>query len=154
MGRPAKAASLRSGHMTREEKETRTIAENILKGGNVHLTPPKHLTKEQAALFRKIYKVLSESNILSSLDVYVLGSCAIAIDRIRKYDEMIADDESYLLDKDFMSNRNKVVVEFLRYCGELCLSPQARAKIGAAVISKQSSENPTERLFDEIIGSS
>ena len=152
MARPAKSAGLRSGHMTKAEKEARTIAENGVKGRASRLTPPKHLTSEQAALFRKLVKELRDSNVLSSLDVYVLANCAIAIDRIRKYDELIANDADLLCDRDVIGNRNKTVTEFLRYCNELCLSPQARAKIGAAAVTKQTQDNPTERIFEDIIG--
>lgn len=153
MARPAKSAELRSGHMTKAEKETRTIAENSVKGRACRLAPPKYLTREQAVLFRKLVKELRDSNVLSSLDVYVLSNCAIAIDRIRQYDESISANASLLYDRDVIGNRNKTVSEFLRYCNELCLSPQARAKIGTAAIIKQSQDNPTERMFDDIIGS-
>ncbi len=152
MARPAKSAELRSGHMTKAEKETRMIAEKSLKGRANRLAPPKYLTTSQNAVFRKLVKELRDSNVLSSLDVYVLANCAIAIDRIRLYDERIAADASLLYDRDVIGNRNKTVTEFLRYCNELCLSPQARAKIGAAAVIKQVQDNPTEQIFEDIIG--
>ncbi len=147
MSRPAKSAGLRSGHMTKNEKETRTIAENTVKGRASKLTPLKHLTEEQVSIFRKLVKELRNSNVLSNLDVYVLSNCAIAIDRVRQYDEMIAADHDLLCDRDVIGNRNKTVSEFLRYCNELCLSPQARAKIGAAAIAKIKTENPEEAFL-------
>ena len=80
---------------------------------------------------------MKDSAILSNLDLFVLANCAISIDRIRQYDEMISTDAVMLCDKDIIGNRNKTVTEFLRYCNELCLSPQARAKIGTAAIQKK-----------------
>lgn len=150
MGRPAKSAELRSGHMTKKEKESRTIAEDAIKGKASRLAPPKYLTATQKEVFRKLVHELRTSNVLSSLDVYVLSNCAIAIDRIRIYDERIAKNQELLDDRDIIGNRNKTVTEFLRYCNELCLSPQARAKIGAANIIKQKAENPEESFLRAI----
>ena len=56
---------------------------------------------------------------------------------------MIVDDPKLLLDKDAIRNRNTCVSEFYRCCNELCLSPQARAKIGAAnLVKRQAATDP------------
>ena len=141
MGRPAKSEEMRTGHMTKSEREGREIAQNAVRGNADKIKPPSHLTKEQRAIFKKIVGELKESGILSNLDVYVLGNCAIAIDRVREYDRMIVDDPKLLLDKDAIRNRNTCVSEV--YCNELCLSPQARAKIGAAnLVKRQAAADP------------
>lgn len=143
MGRPAKSAEMRTGHMTKSEREGREIAQNAVRGYADKIKPPSHLTKEQRAIFKKIVGELKESGILSNLDVYVLGNCAIAIDRVREYDRMIIEKPELLLDKDAIRNRNTCVSEFYRCCNELCLSPQARAKIGAAnLVKRQAAADP------------
>lgn len=143
MARPAKSAEMRTGHMTKAEREGREIAQNAVKGKDDKIKPPAHLTKDQRAIFKRIVAELKESGILSNLDVYVLGNCAIAIDRVREYDRMIVDDPKLLLDKDAIRNRNTCVSEFYRCCNELCLSPQARAKIGAAnLVKRQAAADP------------
>lgn len=143
MSRPAKSVEMRTGHLTKAEREGREIAQNAIRGSADNIKPPSHLTKEQKAIFSKIVAELEESGILSNLDVYVLGNCAIAIDRVREYDRMIAEDPDLLLDRDAIRNRNVCASEFYRCCNELCLSPQARAKIGAAnMIKQQASVDP------------
>lgn len=150
MARPAKSVELRTGHMTKEEIEARQIAENNIKGGTDMLVPPDYLTEGQADIFVYIVDALKDSAILSNLDIYVLSNCAISIDRIRQYDEMISFDAGLLCDKDIIGNRNKTVTEFLRYCNELCLSPQARAKIGTAAIQKkQAAVDPIAAIINK-----
>ncbi|MCI8387038.1 MAG: phage terminase small subunit P27 family [Clostridiales bacterium] len=151
MARPAKSAGLRTGHMTKSEIEQRNIAETAIRGTADKLSPPEYLTANQADVFSFIVDTLRDSAILSNLDVYVLTNCAVTIDRIRQYDEMISSNAELLYDKDIISNRNKLVTEFLRYCNELCLSPQARAKIGTAAVAKSKAEtNPEEKLLQEL----
>lgn len=148
MARPAKSAEMRTGHMTKAEREGREIAQNAVKGKDDKIKPPAHLTKEQRAIFKRIVAELKESGILSNLDVYVLGNCAIAIDRVREYDRMIEADHELLLDKDAIRNRNTCVSEFYRCCNELCLSPQARAKIGAAnLVKRQAAVDPVAQAL-------
>ena len=148
MGRPAKSIGLRSGHVTKAEKERRGIIERRLRGGTGDLSAPEFLSDEERNVFEYIVDLLRESAVLSGLDVYVLTNCAIAIVRIRKYDEMIASDPGLLDDKDIIGNRSKIVNEFLRYCNELCLSPQARAKIGTAAVAKsQEAVDPIAQIL-------
>ena len=93
---------------------------------------------------------LDECGILGSLDVYILTSCAIAIDRLENIERRVNEDESLMSDSALMATKDKYTKDLYRCCNELCLSPQARAKIGslAAQAAKQR-EDPLLKALRE-----
>jgi len=120
-----------SGRIGQEEKTIRAGIEQKLRGEAALPESPAGLTEDQAALFRFIASELEESGILGTLDVFVLESTAVAIDRIRIINAMVDESRDLLYDRDLQNTRAKYQSDFWRGCNELCLSPQARAKIGS-----------------------
>lgn len=137
MGRTAKSVGVTSKHLTKDEKENRERNEELLKGSSDKLIAPNYLTDEQADLFYFIIDELKESNILGNLDVFVLSQAAISIDRLNKLEELINEDESYLMNSSFMGCKRQYSADFFKCCQELCLSPQSRAKISLANMNKK-----------------
>lgn len=143
MARPSKPISVQSRHNTKEEVEKRKEQEERLKGLADKIKPPKHLTKNQKKIFKFIVDQLKASGILSNLDIFMLTSCSIAVDRINEVEKMINDEPFLLRDKDLMSSKDKYSKEFFRCSNELSLSPQARAKIaGLKLQAKEQEEDP------------
>ena len=143
MARPSKPISVQSRHNTKEEVEKRKEQEERLKGLADKIKPPKHLTKNQKKIFKFIVDQLKTSGILSNLDIFMLTSCSIAVDRINEVEKMINDEPFLLRDKDLMSSKDKYSKEFFRCSNELSLSPQARAKIaGLNLQAKEQEEDP------------
>lgn len=143
MARPSKPISVQSRHNTKEEVEKRKEQEERLKGLADKIKPPKHLTKNQKKIFKFIVDQLKASGILSNLDIFMLTSCSIAVDRINEVEKMINDEPFLLRDKDLMSSKDKYSKEFFRCSNELSLSPQARAKIaGLNLQAKEQEEDP------------
>lgn len=138
MARPAKSIKTQSRHNTKAEAKEREEAENRLKG-NSNIEVPEYLTEEQKAIFKYIKCVLDSdgADILGQLDVYIMSQTAIAIDRLHTIDEQINSNSALITDKDIISARKAYMQEFFRCCNELCLSPQARAKIGSLNLSKK-----------------
>jgi P27 family predicted phage terminase small subunit len=130
MGRPSKSVKTMSKNLTKEEIRIRTESEEKLKGSSNNISPPSHLNARQKKIFNYIVQELKASAILGNLDIYILGSCAIAIDRLQQIEKMINKDIEKLLDKSLMSAKEKYSKEFFRCCNELSLSPQSRAKLG------------------------
>lgn len=151
MARPAKAVKVQSQNLTNAEREAREFVENSLKGNGVKLEPPMHLSDGQKKIFMFIVESLSGSGILGSLDVYILTTCAIAIDRLECIEQRVNDDMSLLSDSALMSTKDKYTKDLYRCCNELCLSPQARAKIGslAAQAAKQKEDPLLKALMDD-----
>ena len=149
MARPAKAVSTKTGTITKEEEAIRKDTEQRLKGKSHRLTPPKYLTDDQKKIFRYIIKELKEADILGNLDVYVLTTTAISIDRLAKMEQQINDNEHLLLDTHFMTAKDKYTKDFFRCCNELSLSPQARAKLSISnVNAMKESKNPLLDALD------
>jgi P27 family predicted phage terminase small subunit len=140
MARPAKSVNTMSKNLTKEEKEIRAKTEEKLKGGADKISPPKHLNKEQKKIFRNIVKELEGSEILGNLDIYILSTCAISLDRIETIETMINENPELISDKDLRLANTKYTNDFFRCCNELSLSPQSRAKIGNLSLQKQQKE--------------
>ena len=147
MGRPAKVMTVQSRHNTKAEKEQRKKAENILRGKADKLTAPAYLTLEQTKIFDFIVNELIESDVLSNLDLYTLTYCAIAIERIETA-ELKMNEEG--VTPELLKIKESYSKDFFRYCNELCLSPQARAKIGSLNLAKSKEQNyPLLQIFGE-----
>ena len=137
MARPSKSVKTTSKNLTKEEKEKRQETEEILKGGADKITPPKHLNARQKKIFNNIVDELKSSGILGNLDVYILATCSIALDRIQEIEKMINKDSTLIRDKDLRLSKDTYTKDFFRCCNELSLSPQSRAKIGNINMQKE-----------------
>ena len=130
MARPAISASVTSKHLTKEEKENKIEAEKKLKGKSDNIKPPTYLSKEQKKIFKYIVSELVNADILGNLDIYVLATCAICIDRLQEIEKLINEDIEKLSDRKLMSSRKDYQSDLFRCMSELSMTPQARAKLG------------------------
>lgn len=133
-GRPAKISAVISKNLTDEEKQTRERVENSFKSGKLP-SPPAELSEEQKKIFRRTVKMLKASGILTELDKFVLARWSIALDRLNFIEQTINRTPDMMYDKDLMSTKDKYTKDFFRCCSELCLSPQARAKMSVATVN-------------------
>lgn len=148
MARPSKAAAVMTGKIGKEQREKRIEEENRIKGNCDKLVPQEYLTDDQKKLFQYIMKELEESKILGNLDLFVLSKAAITIDRVQKMEQKINESENLELNNTFRSTLDMYSKEFFRCCNELCLSPQARAKIAGMKIVKQE-EDPVRKVLSD-----
>ncbi|QEK13717.1 phage terminase small subunit P27 family (plasmid) [Crassaminicella thermophila] len=148
MARPSKSIKTMSKNLTKEERAIRLETEEKLRGGADKISPPKHLNARQKKIFNYIVEELEASGILGNLDIYILGACAIAIDRLQQIEKMINKDIKMLMNKDLMRAKEKYTKDFFRCCNELSLSPQSRAKLGNINLqAKQQQEDPLLRVL-------
>ena len=129
-------------NLTAAERAARLETEEALRGKGGALQPPDYLSDEQQEVFRFIVTELTEAGILGSLDVYILTAAAVAIDRLAEIEQSINERPSLLTDSTYMASREKYSRDFYRCCNELCLSPQARAKLAGLRVQKEKAENP------------
>lgn len=93
---------------------------------------------------------LKASEILGNLDIFIITSCATALDRIQVIETMINDDPEKLLDRALMSSKDKYTRDFHRAITELSLSPAARAKLGNINLNRQQEqEDPLLKALTE-----
>lgn len=152
MARPCKSVNVMSKNLTKEEKEARLETENKLKGGADKISPPKHLNTHQKKIFKYIVEQLKESGILGNLDIYILSTCSIAIDRLQEIEKSINKNVDLMFCKEVMSAKDKYTKDFFRCCNELSLSPQSRAKLGN--INLQAKEQQEDVLLQVLRGGS
>lgn len=143
MARPCKSIEAQSRHNSKEEIEKRKETENKLKGLADKIEfPPEYLSEDQKRIYGEIFEELKASQILSNLDVYILASCSIAIDRLQHIETIINKNPRAIMNKELMSAKDKYNKDFYRCCNELSLSPQSRAKFGSLSLkAKDESED-------------
>ena len=142
IGRPAKSVRVKSGAIANGDSEVRQKVENKIRGNAAKPTPPAGISADAREVFEFIADKLVESDILGELDVFVLESTSVAIARIRKINAMIDANDGLLASTALQNSRAKYQSDLWRGCNELCLSPQARAKIGnlASQAAKESKD--------------
>lgn len=143
IARPSKSANTIVGKHGKENLERRIVEEKRLKGCQNNLKPSNKLNNNQKKIFRFIVKTLENTNILGSLDSYILERAAVCIDTIQQCEEILNTqglfDENgdphpaYKIKKDEM-------VHFFRIANELSLSPQSRAKLANLNLQVQKDE--------------
>lgn len=136
MARPAKPVALNSKHLTKQEYSERERLENKIRGDKTKIICPSDLSPDQKKIFKRIVKELGNSDILGSLDTYLLRQTAIAIDRLQAIEAMINEDSRLLFNAKLMASKEKYSKEFFRCCNELGLSPQSRAKFANLLATK------------------
>jgi P27 family predicted phage terminase small subunit len=148
VARPAMSPKLTSKHLTKAEIEAKSTTEDKLKGTSDEFIPPEYLTPSQISIFDYIVKNLEASGILGNLDVYVLAECSICIDRMQEIERTINEAGSII--PSLVRLKETYTKAFFRYCNELSLSPQSRAKL--ANINAQTTaadENPLLKILSD-----
>lgn len=148
MGRPAMSAKTTSKHLSKSEMDAKNRVEEMLKGRSDKLKPPKYLTTQQKKIFKFIVKELEASGTLGNLDIYILTECCIALDRMQGIESSINKEPCNILNDKLLQAKDKYTKSFFRCCNELCLSPQARAKMGNLNL-KTKEENPLIKVLTE-----
>ncbi|CEG26001.1 phage terminase small subunit P27 family [Bacillus sp. B-jedd] len=148
MARPTKSVKTMSKNLTKEEIAARLETEEKLKGSADNISPPKHLNARQKKIFNYIVQELKASKILGNLDIFILGTAAIAIDRLQEIEKKINKNPDLILSKEVMKAKAEYNKEFFRCCNELSLSPQSRAKLGNInVQTKQQDDDPLLKVL-------
>lgn len=149
MARPAKNISVISKHLTNEEKKRRIDVENASKGASDKVIPPSYLTEHQVEIFQYIVNELRESEILGNLDVFILSTCSISIDRLQEIETKINEKFSLIANNTIMAAKDKYSKDFYRCCNELSLSPQSRAKLANMNMNKKEDDPLLNALKDD-----
>ena len=151
MSRPCKVVDSQSRHSTKEEIEARKEAEESIKSLDDKIgIPPDYLSEQQKNIYSFIIDELKRTGILTNLDVYILSTCAIAVDRLQTIETIINKNIGSIVNKDLMSAKDKYTKDLYRCCNELSLSPQSRAKLGnLARENKDKEEDPVLKALRE-----
>lgn len=147
MARPAMSANVTAKHLTNSEKAIKIETETRLKGNADKLRPPSYFTASQKKIFKFLVKNLESSGILGNLDIYVLTECSISLDRMQSIEIQINEQPELIKDSALMGTKDRYTKSFFRCCNELCLSPQARAKI-ANINLQADDKNPLIELLN------
>lgn len=149
MGRPSMNVSVMSKHLTKEEKMRRIERENVSKGDRDKIFPLPYLSDKQVEIFNYIVDELEESEILGNLDVFILSTCAISIDRLQEIESKINEKFSIISNNTIMAAKDKYSKDFYRCCNELSLSPQSRAKLANMNQNKKDDDPLLNALKDD-----
>ena len=137
LGRPNKSA--RVLHPSAKPKAVinkRIEIEDALIGTPSTVEPPDRLNNDQKEIFRFIAKHLEQTKILSTIDMFMLETGVIAIDRLRKIESAINEDFDQIYNKELLVAKSKYTADLQRFINDACMSPQARAKMGVIASNK------------------
>ena len=148
MARPAKAVSLKSGTIPKATEKRRKEIEDKLRGEGLPVPPPE-LTPNQREIFAEIVSILKDKNILGAMDVYILTQTAITIDDLHHIAEYINQNPDKRHDANVIRAHSTYMRDFFRECNELCLSPQARAKLGVSEAKIEPERKTLMDIFNE-----
>ena len=140
MAKSNMSVKVTSKMMSAKDRKIRETVEDSLKGVALSGRAPKNLTAPQAKIYRKLYKILLPSDMLSALDEKTLSNAAIIINRLDLIDEIINERVDNLYDRNLLAARKEYFNQYLQICKELCLSPSARAKMGTMAVNKSKME--------------
>jgi phage terminase small subunit len=138
--RPSKPINANNKHLTKKEILERSEQENRLKGNSDNVTPSYYLVDRQEEVFNWLVSEMSASGILSNLDSVALSAYSFAIVQFENLNDMANRNPENLFDKQFLQARNQFIQELKRYDTEFCMTPQSRAKMGNATITKKEKE--------------
>ena len=129
MARPSKSVRVKTGAIASDVEAVRQDMEDKLRGENAAPEPPEGLTDGQREIFQFIVDGLVASDILGRLDVFVLESTAIAIDRLRYINSLIDEDPQFVMHTGLQNARAKYQSDLWRGCNELCHRPEPRLAV-------------------------
>lgn len=141
------SAKITSKHLTKAEIDAKSTVEDKLKGLDDDLAPPGYLTPSQKNIFEYIVTNLEASGILGNLDVYVLAECSICIDRMQEIERTMNEANSLI--PSLVRLKGTYTKAFFRYCNELSLSPQSRAKLANINAQAAAEENPLLKVLSD-----
>ena len=148
MARPCKNVRLQHERsLDSTDAAARLSSEEKLKGSGEDLAPPEYLTPSQQSIFEYIVTNLEASGILGNLDVYVLAECSICIDRMQEIERTINEAGSII--PSLVRLKETYTKAFFRYCNELSLSPQSRAKLANINAQAAAEENPLLKVLSD-----
>lgn len=148
MARPTKSTKALSDYsQTKDEIREREQMEKKLMCEGLP-SAPEWLNERQKEIYENIIDFLKDSEMLALNDVFILTQTAVAIERLEYIEKIINNDLESVTDKNLASARRGYASDFYRGCNELCLSPQSRAKLANAAVTKQK-KAPLEEIIGE-----
>lgn len=160
-GRPKSPASNKAGKSeTKEQLEARAAMEESLKGDtNLLNIVPDGLSEDARLYFQFLVHELTICDLLSNLDVPILKLTASCLARLDEVEERLLEDGTFievpdrsgmmvLKEHPGVKVQNTLVSQFRAYCGQLGLSPSARASLaGLKIEAKLADEDPVAKVL-------
>ena len=112
MGRPAKPVAISSGKISKETKNKRKETEENLRGDCQKVIPPDWLNERQQQVFEYVAKELAGGKIVSNVDVFVLTSFAVAVDRLEEIEKSINSKPDMMFDKSLLKAKARYTADF------------------------------------------
>lgn len=165
MARPSKQLDLQTKHLTKEEIESRSKAEKMLKttADKVYKSPT-NLHKTAKKIYKNIVEKLEPLDILSDLDIDSLCVVANSLHQMEIAIKDINENGQVIYIKNELGEvlkvmKNPSVETYKTFAslydsagGKLCLNPSARAKLSAeiaAVLREEEKEEIEKELTKE-----
>lgn len=127
--------------MNPADRKIRQNVENAFAVTGATFVAPDWLNDEQKMIFNDLVEKLSLTKLLTTLDQTTFEQAAIIIERLNTVDKMLNDPKN-TFNINATSIRQKYFQQYLKICGELALSPAARAKLGTLSANNKATVDP------------
>ena len=118
------------------------------------MIPPDWLNERQQQVFEYVAKELAGGKIVGNIDVFILSSFAVAVDRLEQIEKSINSKPDMMFDKSLLKAKARYTADFNTGIKELSLSPQARAKLGGINITAEKEKvDPVLKIMEKYRGS-
>lgn len=152
-GRPKSPASTKAGHSeSKEQLKARAAMEESLKGDtNLLEVVPDGMCEDAQLYYKFLVHELTICDLLSNLDVPILKLTANCLARLDKVEERLLQDGDFievpdrnglmvLKEHPAIKTQNTLSSQFRAYCGQLGLSPSARASLAGLKMEAKAEE--------------
>ncbi|WP_085023907.1 P27 family phage terminase small subunit [Anaerovibrio sp. JC8] len=144
MARPAKPTKTTRKHLTKAEKATREAIENLITDG-LPDTPPEEFSQQRQTIYSFIVEILRPTGLLKSIDYQTIKQACIIIDRLNQVNTLI---DQAGLDTKLLRTQEQLIKQYWKVTDLLCMSPQARAKVGAMVANQEEQKDPLAEILE------
>lgn len=149
MAKSSKPVELMNKHLTKDEMESRRLAEEGLKSPDdlVYIVPD-WLNEEEAKVYQTTIDILRDTKLLSNGDIENICTLSNAVVMMRKMKKDI-DENGYVLQrKDKAPIKNPAITIYKEYqalydkmAQRLCLTMDSKAKMAQITLSNNAKQN-------------
>ena len=141
MARPPKSINLREGNVMKEDKAVRGLVENLF-GADLQgdLKPSNRLNSAQKKIYKFILEHIKKVGVVGDIDVVMLETTSIAIDRLHAIEKILNEDFDRICDAQLMAAKSKYTTDLYKGVEMFGMSPASRAKFGTVTAAAKAKE--------------
>src|SRR3954468_19217069 len=114
-GRPPKSIVLKEGELPKADAAVRGLVENLF-GADLQgdLKPSNRLNSAQKKIYKFILEHIKKVGVVGDIDVVMLETTSIAIDRLHAIEKILNEDFDRICDAQLMAAKSKYTTDLYK----------------------------------------